>query len=150
MNSSYSPVKAPDTWTWIDQKSWGGNCDSEIMQSPIPIQIDPTQDSLKQRFGFTYNFANEIPFVVKKNQDEVVIDFLTKGGDNGSLRMEFGQYEVYAKDFNPYRIEFKFPSEHTINGNRYDGDIVLMFNERIDNNDKVKLFLIYNTETCIN
>jgi len=148
MNSKYSPDKAPEAWTWIEQNKWGGNCDSQHMQSPVPIKIDPVAESTQPRFGFTYNFANSIPFVVRKNQDEVIIDFLSPDTENGKLTCMFGQFDVNVKDFHPYRMVFRFPAEHTINDNRYDGEIVVMFNERIDNKDKV-LIISTNTNTNI-
>ena len=143
MNSSYSPLKAPLVWNWMEQDKWEGNCNSEIMQSPIPIKIDPTDLSVQPRFGFSFDFANNIPFVARKNQEEVVIDFMTQGDDNGSLKCEFGLYEVSIKTFNPYRMIFKFPAEHVIDENRYDGEIIIQFNERVDNNDKVTILLMH-------
>jgi len=142
MNSSYSPVKAPLVWNWMEQDKWGGNCDSQIMQSPIPIKMDPTQATVPQQFGFSFDFANNIPFVVRKNQEEVVIDFLTGGNDNGILKVEFGVYEIMIKVFNPTKIVFKFPAEHTIEDNRWDGEIVLQFEEKVDNNDKVIIIIL--------
>lgn len=140
MNSSYAPVKPPVAWNWMEQDKWGGNCDNEVMQSPIPVHVEANGPSLQPRFGFTFTFGNELPFVVKKNQDEVIIEFLRKGRENGQLVMQFGSYEIMVKEFNPYRMVFRFPAEHTIDGNRYDGEIHVHFHERVDNDDEVTFF----------
>lgn len=136
MNSSYGPVKAPVVWNWMEQDKWGGNCDSQVMQSPVPIKVDLTGVSVQPRFALEYGFPNNLPFMVAKNQEEVVIDFLTTGSNNGYLRLQYGLYEVFVKEFNPFRISFRFPAEHTIDDNRYDGEIIIHFNEKVDNDDK--------------
>lgn len=141
MNAKYSPLQEQESWSWMDQDKWEGNCQSQIMQSPIPIKVEPNAPSIQPRFMFSFSFANNIPYEVVKHKEEIRIVFTSKPNENGSLRMEFGTYELMVKNFFPYQIVFRFPAEHTLNDNRYDGEIVLQFIENIDNNDKVLINL---------
>ncbi len=139
MSASYSPLKPPAVWNWIEQDKWGGNCYDEVMQSPIPIKVPSNGPSTQPQFGFSYTFPDSVPFKAKKNQEEVIIEFPKPRENNGSVRCMFGMFKIIAKDFHPVRIKFKFPAEHIIEESRYDGEIVIEFEERVDNDDKVMI-----------
>lgn len=128
MNSSYTAVDEPPVWNWIKQDQWHGNCESDLIQSPIPIDFDPTQPSVQPNFDFVTNFANKIPFWVEAHGEEINVKFDPKF-NTGYLRAKYGVYAVITKDFRPTGMTFRFPSEHTINGNRYDGDMIIEFVE---------------------
>jgi len=49
-----------------------------------------------------------------------------------------------TKDYIPMRIVFKFPGEHLVEGSRYDGEIVVQFQEVVENDDMV--FIKFNKQ----
>jgi carbonic anhydrase len=134
MNGSYSSVKALSGWNWMEQGKWGGNCDSDLLQSPIAIAFDPLGPSLQPNFDFEINLANSLPYSVNKNGEEVVIKF-DKEFNTGFLKAKYGEFTPESKDFRPTGLSFRFPAEHKINGNRYDGEVIIEFREITSNMD---------------
>ncbi len=132
MNGSYIPLKAPKFWNWMEQDKWHGNCDSQFMQSPIKIVFDPTQPSTQPNFRLQYKFTNMVPFYVEAHGEEILVKF-DKNFDVGTLTLFYGQEEentaIFTKAFRPVGITFRFPAEHMVNGNRYDGEIYFEFVE---------------------
>jgi len=103
------------------------------MQSPIDINPG-TIATEKQSIFINYNFQNNITFNVSKNGEEIVVNF---SGDTGYLQYEYRDYKNLAhhKNFTLNRMSFRFPAEHTVAGNRLDGEILFEFNEQ--GNDQV-------------
>jgi hypothetical protein len=137
MNNKYTPLSEPAVWNWQEQNSWGGNCNSQIMQSPVAINHKPSSPIAQARFGFNFDFINGLQFDVEKYQEEVRIVF--KSNPTGHLRLEFGTYEFMAMDYVPFQLVFRFPAEHTINDNRYDGEVIIQMKEKIEGDDQVNL-----------
>ncbi len=141
MGDRYTPVRVPKGWNWIEQNKWGGNCNSKIMQSPLKVKFDPTSTSTEPSFGFVHQFSNGVPFEVTTHGEENIVVF-DKKFNPGVLKAMFGKYEIKEKHFRPMGISFRFPAEHMILGNRYDGEIIFDFIEITDKMDPV--FFIFN------
>jgi len=140
MNGSYSPLKAPTYWNWIEQEKWGGNCGSQIMQSPIKIVLNSTKPSAEPTFKFTFDFKNNIPFTITGSGEEVLVKFDRKF-NAGYFRTIYQNNNIpQKKDFRPTGISFRFPAEHVIDGNRFDGEIILEMEEITKKNDPVSYY----------
>ena len=149
MNGSYTPLTAPKFWNWMDQNSWGGNCNRKVMQSPIKIDVNTASsgsgfgDSVSP-INFTFNLQNKIPFDITKNGEEVVVKFDNKY-NAGFIRNTFtSNNKENFKDFRPSGILFRFPAEHMLNGNRYDGEIIFEFVEATSKMDPVYINIKLN------
>ena len=60
MNSESNPLHAPAHWSWFDEKSWKGYCNTKIMQSPIDVVAGQTTKSDKTKglsFKVNYSFV---------------------------------------------------------------------------------------------
>jgi len=138
MGVKYTPVKAPPHWDWLHQDKWGGNCNSKIMQSPININIDSSRSLYNLKID--YNFPNKIPFVVTSHGEEVIVKF-DKNVDTGYMKIITGTVAIpKIKRYKPTGFSFRFPAEHMVQGNRYDGEIILEFQEVTHQNDPVNMF----------
>jgi len=140
MGVKYTPAKALPNWDWAHQDKWGGNCNSKIMQSPININIDSSGISTLSNLQINYNFANRIPFVVTSHGEEVIVKF-DKNVDTGYMKIQTGTVAIpKMKRFKPTGLSFRFPAEHMVQGNRFDGEIILEFQEVTHQNDPVNMF----------
>ena len=104
-------------WHWENQHKWGGLCKSNLMQSPINI-IKNNVKKAGTGFSATYNFL-PVYTMMKRNQKEVIATFMNFGG---LVQLSInGAYVL----FTPTYMSFRFPGEHTYEGKRYMGEIVL-------------------------
>jgi len=105
------------------------------MQSPINI-IAPVKEesgSTGNEFFIDYKFGKAIPVAINTNGVEMIVKLL---GYGGAFKL------IYKKDgtmvsYKPINISFRFPAEHTINGFRLDGEIVIVCDEITPKNNKV-------------
>lgn len=133
-NSSNSPIKSPDYWDWHDQKAWGGNCNTNVMQSPIDVEAPVKADSGKTgpKFQIDYQFEKEVDVEISLNGIEIVMKFLDYPGAFKTTYDNTGS----MISFTPKWISFRFPAEHLINGYRFDGEIVIVCDEVTPRNNK--------------
>ncbi len=106
------------------------------MQSPINIPApDPSPTaSLPSTFLIDYKFSDKIQVEVRKNMEEVVLEFL---GVAGGMKIEYGNGQMLS--FLAKRMSFRFPAEHLINGYRLDGSIIIEGEEVTENNNRVSI-----------
>jgi carbonic anhydrase len=113
------------------------------MQSPVNLVAPNSQAvTTKPDFIIDYKFQNDLPVIINKEGIEIVLRFSTFAG---GMKIEYGVGQLMS--FNLEKITFKFPSEHTINGSRYDGDFVLHMKQITENDDRV--FFYNKVENCI-
>lgn len=117
-------------WNYIEQMLWQGDCARKTMQSPINIEtmkIFPSEEA----FYFNFQFYNNITSVVTLDEEEVIVNF--SGNNTGSLQLYYSSENnkdiQITRNFTLSRMTFKFPAEHTVDGNRLDGEIYFLFNE---------------------
>jgi len=140
LNSESNPLHAPAHWSWFDEKSWKGYCNTKIMQSPIDVVAGQTTKSDKTKglsFKVNYSFSDKIEFVVKDHGEEVIIDFIDPE-KNGYVELDIGTPSIPRRTrFHPSGLFFRFRAEHPINKKRFDGELVFVFEEQTKDNDKV-------------
>ena len=100
------------------------------MQSPIDIKtgkipVYPNTVNIK------YDFKNEISMKVSKNSEEVVVNFQESKNSTSILTFDYHTINQSPQErkFKLDRLSFRFPAEHTINGNRLDGELLFEFAE---------------------
>jgi hypothetical protein len=110
--------EAPLTgWHWENQDKWKGKCKSDLMQSPVNI-LKQNVKKPNESFGISYNFL-PVYTMMKRNQKEIIATFMNFGG---ALQLSIGG--TFAL-FIPTYMSFRFPGEHTFEGKRYMGEIIL-------------------------
>lgn len=125
--SSFSNIE----WTWSEQDEWTGICAEGKTQSPINIEENNSVLTDKMRLYLNYR-SSTIP-VAKFNGHEMVIE-----GDFGDITH---QLEIGQRKFTANTIKFKFPSEHTIEGHTYDGEMVIGHKAKNGQEAFVSIFL---------
>ena len=105
------------------------------MQSPINIFPDilipaSAATQLEVQLSLT-----EAEFVVEKNSWELKVEFISQGGYIAII------YNKIKMIFQPVGISFRFPAEHTIEGVRYDGEMVFHFRDKEE--DQVIIIIKY-------
>lgn len=108
---------------WDSQSKWGGKCNKKgIYQSPIDIKTNKLLVSDAFKAIFKYNFY-PTKTLIKKKSNEIKVNFLNFSGIF-SINLSKKNFYFQAKN-----ISFRFPGEHSINGKRPLGEILLHFNE---------------------
>jgi hypothetical protein len=108
-------------WSWQTQTNWDGYCKSTFMQSPINIvKKDITNDGVN--FLINYHLL-PVNTLIKRNYKEVIVAFMNYGG-----LFQFSIEGTYLL-FTPTHMSFRFPGDHTINGVRPFGEILIHFAE---------------------
>ena len=104
------------------------------MQSPINIIAPEPEDigTTGQPFHIEYNFSKAVSTIVTTNGVEMVVNFLDY---TGALKMIYNNSGAMVS-FTPKHLSFRFPAEHTINGYRLDGEIILICDEIAPSNNK--------------
>lgn len=107
------PADQAGEWSWRDQKTWPGVCESGASQSPIDIDTGRSEE---------VSFMN-LRFVFKAAKDAVV----KFNGHENEVYGDFGKFihklEVGNRNCLSYKLKFKFPSEHAFLGVQNDGDL---------------------------
>jgi len=104
-------------WHWENQHKWNQLCRSTVMQSPLNI-IKNNVKKPGSGFSVSYNLL-PVYTMMKRNQKEVIAAFMNFGG---LVQLSIGGTYVL---FTPTYMSFRFPGEHTFEGKRYMGEIVL-------------------------
>jgi hypothetical protein len=107
-------------FTWEEQTQWGGYCqEGSLPQSPIDIVTVLAKDN-----PITVNYQfDKSQTSIQKNSVEIKASFKNNAG--------VFSYEVGGKSIN-YQVEslsFRFPGEHTIDGRRYPGEVLIHMGE---------------------
>jgi len=116
-NSNKCLAPSKSDWDYSYQTSWDCFCNIGLYQSPIPLTESPTMKISHGVLSFKYTKAQN-PIAVPKNHREIDIH-----GNFGSLIYQISEKE--AQRFVSYKISFKFPSEHRINGKEYPLEVVV-------------------------
>jgi carbonic anhydrase len=113
-------------WHWDDQKQWEGFCnDNNQLQSPIDIEtskVSGVKEKEEINFGINYHFE-DILTSIRKNNNQMLVHFLNYAG---LLKFFVGNVNLV---FQPQYLSFRFPGEHTIDGKRYPGEVLIHFTE---------------------
>lgn len=104
-----------DDWTWLQQNEWPGVCQDGKAQSPIDIEAATT--TLAPNMRFVWDFKSESIPTAKYNGHEQVIE-----GEFGGFTH---QLEVGQRKYHSYKLTFKFPAEHRLDGKEFDGEILV-------------------------
>lgn len=118
-------------WSWSEQEEWTGLCAEGKTQSPINIDDNASVMTDKMRLYLNYN-SGSIP-VAKFNGHEVVIE-----GDFGDITH---QLEIGERKFKSNAVKFKFPSEHSLEGHTYDGEMLIFHKAKSGQEAIVSIFL---------
>ena len=102
-------------WSWEEQDQWIGVCKDGKSQSPIDISDKGTVLTDNMRIYLNWK-SGAIP-IARYNGRENVLE-----GDFGHI---VHQLEIGARTFQANQIQFKFPSEHKIEGTAYDGEMLI-------------------------
>ena len=102
-------------WTWRGQNDWKCMCKDGKNQSPLVLNTEKSKNVMNTRLVWNYVPVNNAQ--AKFNGHEVEV---------------FGEFGKFVKQkvdsqktFTAYKVSFKFPSEHMIDGNKYDGEILV-------------------------
>jgi carbonic anhydrase len=120
---------------WEKQESWSGFCQrKDILQSPINIEtgnvikveknIPGVNSSKPGSLKINYDFK-EAKTVIKKIGSEIKVFFQDYAG---MLVFSTGSNEL---NYQIESISFRFPGEHTIDGKRPMGDMLVNFTEMV-------------------
>ena len=116
-NSAKCLAPSKSEWDYAYQSSWDCYCNTGLYQSPIPLIESPEIKISQATLSFKYAKA-ENPIAIPKNRREIEIH-----GNFGNLIYQNSGKE--PQSFTSYKISFKFPSEHRINGREYPLEIVI-------------------------
>lgn len=126
-SASFSNIE----WTWSEQDEWTGLCAEGKTQSPININDDQSVMTDRMRLYLNY-FSGSIP-VAKFNGHEMIVE-----GDFGQITH---QLEIGERKFQANSIKFKFPSEHSIEGHSYDGEMIISHKAKNGQEAFVSIFM---------
>lgn len=104
-------------WDYEFQNSWNCFCNVGLHQSPISIKEGNSKQISKSSLSFKYIPVPKVK-AIPKNSYEIELF-----GQFGQLNYQ--NPEKQSQIFEAYRISFKFPSEHRINGKEYPLEIVI-------------------------
>lgn len=101
---------------------WKDRCKSNFIQSPINMDAVKIISKLQKDLAISYNFYDVYP-IISRRFNEAIVKF---SHHPGVLMMTLGSNKVI---FVPKYISFRFSSEHSFNGKRYDGEIQIHLEE---------------------
>ena len=110
---SVTPETLKD-WKWSEANEWPGKCRDGKHQSPVAISESEAVNSPNMRYRFCTLFS-AMP-KLEYNGHEVEIS-----GKQGCFTH---QLEIGQRTFFIDKTTFKFPAEHSIDGHKYDGEII--------------------------
>ena len=114
------------TWNWKTQlDNWNGNCLArQVLQSPINIfaGITVSDPKILSPFNFVIDFGTS-EFIVVKRYTEIFAQFTQQAGSFNII------YRDVTIQFQPVGLYFRFPGEHTINGVRNKGEMIIRLNQ---------------------
>lgn len=104
-------------WHWENQNKWNNMCKSREMQSPINIRKGDIKKP-GDGFGIKYNFL-PVYTMMKRNQHEIITTFMNFAGI-----LSINIHGVYT-NYTPTYMSYRFPGEHTFEGKRFMGEIII-------------------------
>jgi carbonic anhydrase len=131
----------PQGWTWKTQQDWPCSCKDGDVQAPLKLLSGESKKQSKIRLTWNYHDVTSPQAVFNGHEVEI--------------RGSFGSFSLHhpnsKKDYFANKITFKFPSEHHIDSNLYEGEMLIHHESGgvIFNNEIKEKFDLYSFKSEI-
>lgn len=123
-NSENCKTPYTNEWDYSFQNTWDCYCNIGLFQSPISLTLTPTPNSFPGFLSFKYIKSLINPVAIPKNSREIEIF-----GNFGDLIYHNPEKDTLI--LSSYKLAFKFPSEHKVNGKQFPLEIEIYHKNRV-------------------